>query len=760
MNDLGSKPPFYLNKSVLYFSTKVIGTSSESKSYTLKTFGQTGIVYLHSNGSFSISLSPTGPFADTLSIQSTLSNIGVTVYVRYHAQNSTSTNGQLTHMLNGHQENIDLVGHVISDTKKIGEIQGNNTVSPLIGKAVTVRGIVTMDLQAENQSKGFYLQSESDGDSNTSDGIFVYNFLSGYTVQKGSVLEVSGEVTEYYGLTELIKLSSVKAIVPLVPFALDTALLSLPVSPPSSLEKYESMLIKTTQQLVVTETHNLGRYGELTLSPKRLYQPTETIDLNDEDPNIHSFHGKSNVGAITAQQAINDQHRIVLNDWLSTENPDPVPFIDTNQKTIRSGSLLNQLYGIVSYEFGKYRLYPLAPPIFQYAPRPPLPTMEADLVKVASMNALNFFNGNGDMTGFPTSRGASTYEEFKRQKSKIVAAIKELDADIITFMEIENDGKMPHPALNDLIDALSTKYLPVQEPLETNGNAGSDEIKIAMIYQPSRISLVGSAHYCNDTSFSKLGRPPLAQTFQFKENGQLFTLIGVHLKSKGCTDATGDDTDQSDGQGCYNTVRKNQAASLTKFADDMAMLSGDRDVLLVGDFNAYGQEDPLDLVRSKGFKDLTNDYSYQFDGQTGALDHAFATPSLYNQVLKTIKWHINSDEPNVIDYTTRLKSHDLYTPNPYRSSDHDPILIGLQLHQELNHTKPTAGSFRECRPYPNPMINGQLYFDQYFTGELVNENGVHILSIHHQKELSLSQLSCGTYFLKSLNGVTHKLVIR
>ena len=76
-------------------------------------------------------------------------------------------------------------------------------------------------------------------------------------------------------------------------------------------------------------------------------------------------------------------------------------------------------------------------------------------------------------------------------------------------------------------------------------------------------------------------------------------------------------------------------------------------------------------------------YSYVFDGQSGYLDHALASPSLVAQVTGVTEWHINADEPTVLDYNVEFKSAAqvaaYYEADPFRSSDHDPVLVGLSL---------------------------------------------------------------------------------
>jgi len=115
----------------------------------------------------------------------------------------------------------------------------------------------------------------------------------------------------------------------------------------------------------------------------------------------------------------------------------------------------------------------------------------------------------------------------------------------------------------------------------------------------------------------------------------------------------------------------------------------DSDVLIMGDLNSYAQEDPVTALKDAGYTDLVrrfegrDAYSYLFDGQWGYLDHALASKTLARQVTGTTTWHINADEPTALDYNDDFKSagqiESLFAPDPYRSSDHDPVLVGLNL---------------------------------------------------------------------------------
>jgi hypothetical protein len=122
--------------------------------------------------------------------------------------------------------------------------------------------------------------------------------------------------------------------------------------------------------------------------------------------------------------------------------------------------------------------------------------------------------------------------------------------------------------------------------------------------------------------------------------------------------------------------------------------AADDDVVLLGDFNAYAKEDPIVAFTDTGWTDEIEHfmeaghfgYSFVFDGTAGRLDHALASPTLAAQVVGANEWHINADEPSVLDYNLEFKPQDLYTPTPYRSSDHDPVVLGLNLVKRIDGT--------------------------------------------------------------------------
>jgi hypothetical protein len=134
-------------------------------------------------------------------------------------------------------------------------------------------------------------------------------------------------------------------------------------------------------------------------------------------------------------------------------------------------------------------------------------------------------------------------------------------------------------------------------------------------------------------------------------------------------------------------VRVAAATALTNWLATDPTATGDPDILLIGDYNSYALEDPITTLRNAGFTNLIatligpDAYSYVFDGQWGYLDHALGSPSLVPQVKGVAEYHINADEPSVLDYNTDFKTANLqtslYAADQYRISDHDPVVVGL-----------------------------------------------------------------------------------
>lgn len=570
--------------------------------------------------------------------------------------------------------------------RPIHEVQGAGAESPLVNQRVAIEGVVVGDFQNASELKGFYVQQEDatvDGDPATSEGIFVYDGGNGSDVKLGDRVRVTGQVREFNGLTELVGPLQVSVLASGV--ALPTpAGISLPLASADALERYEGMRVQLRQTLTVNEVYNLGRYGEVLLSSGgRQMTPTNVVAPGEQ---------------AKAMQARNDLDRILLDDGRSGQNPDPIRYPAPElsaYNSLRVGDRTSAIDGVLDYSAGSYRIQPLQTPTFEAAnPRPAQPAVEGRL-RVASFNVLNYFNGDGKGGGFPTSRGANTAEEFQRQKAKIVAAILASKADIVGLMEIESDGYGEFSAIADLVNGLNASLPQGQRYAFVNPNRaklGSDEIAVGLIYRGDKVRTYRSAAVLDSSVNPEFddtrNRPTLAQTFQEINGGERLTIAVNHLKSKGS--ACDGDPDTGDGQGNCNLTRARAAQALVDWLAGDPTGAKEPDRLIIGDLNSYAKEDPVNVIRSAGYTDLVarqagagKGYSYVFSGQSGYLDHALANASLARQVRGAVEWHINADEPRVLDYNVEFKTprqqDSLYNAEPYRASDHDPVVIGIDL---------------------------------------------------------------------------------
>ncbi len=609
----------------------------------------------------------------------------------------------------------------------IHDIQGPGAVSPMVGANVLIEGVVVGDFQGrligtdfDEELSGFFVQEEddqADADPLTSEGIFVYD-PGGTDVNSGDLVQVSGTVTEFRELTQV---ASVVAVSVIGAGSVTPTPVVLPVTDMADWERYEGMLVNFPQDLYISEFFNFDRHNEIVVTTARQFQPTNVLEP-----------GSPEAAALAAQ---NQLSRITLDDGRLTQNPDPalhpngLEFSLSNR--FRGGDVLENITGVLNQRpdrFGspggsnelQYRIDPTMGAIHRVEnPRAGAEDV-GGTVKVATFNVLNFFthldDGSNDICG-PTRnlecRGADTAEELDRQLAKIVAGIIGTGADVVGFQEVENDIHDDEPVYpNRAHDAVLTL---VEELNAAEGDGtwawvgeashyNDYPVRNDLIYRTASVTPIGPAIALADEAFDRkrpgdvepVGRPPLAQTF-YDSNGEVFTVVVNHFKSKGSPCDSIGDPDAGDGQGNCNLTRVAQAAALMDFVAYLQATTHDDDVLVIGDLNSYAMEDPIDRVKAGAdgvvgtgddFTDLVrlfqgdDAYSYVFDGQLGYLDHSLASASALAQVTGTTVWHSNSDEPDILDYDMSFKQDAqdaLYEPNAYRSSDHDPVIVGLDL---------------------------------------------------------------------------------
>lgn len=626
----------------------------------------------------------------------------------------------------------------------ISAIQGQGAASGMVGQEVTVEAVVTgIITNGFGVQVGYYIQEEdadADGNAATSEGIYVY---SNSPVSVGDQLRLTGDVSEYGNLTQLEFIRDVQVLETGAPLPTVT---QITLGMRANFETFEGMRVElvtdSDDPLTVVTNFNLDRFGEIEVAEGNLVQPTQIYDAQTQ------------ADLVSDLAATNATARFTIDDSSTGQNSDTITMIDSgdgtpleagdtltaNGPTLRLGTELSGVAGIMDERHGSYRIQVDKPldVIAGSADRPlDAPDVGGDL-QVASFNVLNYFttlNANGAKTG-PNGdlepRGAVSAADLERQTDKLVAAITQLDAEILALQEIENNGFGDDSAIAQLVDALNAATAPGTYAYVDPGLdfVGEDAITTGIIYRADRVTLQGSAilEYTEDSSAAtmqianqieettgeKLGdyqrnRPSMAATFE-TANGAELTVVANHLKSKGesglealldaalaanvdpaLIEALRNDPnfDQGNGQGFWNGVREEAATELANWLKSNPTAAGSTDnILVLGDMNSYAKEDPVQALQAGGMTDLASDYlgddaySYVFDGQRGTLDYGFASAGLLDNVTGVAEWHVNADEPDLFSYSSEFNNPSFYNADPFSVSDHDPLLVGLTLEPE------------------------------------------------------------------------------
>jgi predicted extracellular nuclease len=626
----------------------------------------------------------------------------------------------------------------------IAEIQGTGDTSPLAGDTVITQGVVT----AAYPTGGFFgyvIQTDgtgagTDATPGASDAVFVYQPTGAISVKVGDYVQVTGKVSEFSGLTELsVASSDVQELGP-PPLGGVTPLSIAYPTTDAAREAHESELIAPTNQFTVTDNYSTNEYGEIELATgtHQLVQPTDVYPASD-------------TADIAAVEADNDARAVTLNDgsswnFLTTDKNTPMAWL-TPSNPVRIGSTATlQQPMILDYRNGLWELQPTSQVTgdgHQWATfsdtRTPnqAPRAVGGDLRLATFNVENFFPTSAadydaqvgdpnacsaytDRDGNPIDvnecvpngpRGAWDSTNLQRQLVKEVSAINAMNADVMSLEEIENSvqfGKDRDDALSKLVDALNAAagttrwaYVPSPDPADLPPTAEQDVIRTAFIYNPAKVEPVGAPIVLSNQSdpgepFAN-AREPLAQ--EFKRKGALdsdgFLVIVNHLKSKGDSTppATGDNANGL--QGAFNGDRVRQAHALVDFANQVSAERGTSKVFLVGDFNSYTQEDPMQVLYQAGYvnqpSDDPQDVSYEFDGLAGSLDHVLASPAAAKMVTGRDVWQINAEESVGFEYSRyNYNATLLYQPNQFRASDHNPELVGLAAPYSQEQAKVTV----------------------------------------------------------------------
>ncbi|HET8816481.1 MAG TPA: ExeM/NucH family extracellular endonuclease, partial [Pseudidiomarina sp.] len=493
-------------------------------------------------------------------------------------------------------------------------------------------------------------------------------------VRPGQQVMVSGTVSEAQQLTQLqqvTQLSVCGTVAQPKPVTL-----SLPVADTTDFESYEGMLVATTSSLIVNGNYQLARHGQFQVAPERLYSPTQRVKPGAEAQQIADLNNRSLI-TIDDNQAPNPMFV-----------PYPAPRL-TATNSLRAGTQIEAVTGVFSEFNNDYRIQPTQPIIVsKLAERPAAPPEPAaQTIRVSAFNVLNYFNGEGTEKSFPTERGAENLPQFMLQQAKIVAALASMDAHIIGLMEIENDGYDSTSAIVQLTEALRTKtgkpwaFIRATE----TGAFGTDQITNGLLYRTDKVRPEGDVITITEYPFGARSRYPLIQQFTPTHNQESFLVAVNHFKSKGSCPRGNDPANQNnaDGQACWNGVRVQSAQLLADFIENDPRTASIEARVLLGDFNAYAQEDPIQLLLQRGYHNRIdvfepNGYSYVFSGQAGSLDHLLVSTTLHNRIVRQHHWSINADEPTALQYNQAIDNPDWASESPFRSSDHDPVYADIQ----------------------------------------------------------------------------------
>ena len=602
----------------------------------------------------------------------------------------------------------------------ISDIQGTGAASPLLGQTVTTRGKVTAAYPTGGFN-GYYIQTPGTGGGidpathTASDAIFIYSAATVGAVAPGDYVEVTGTVGENYELTQLTVAAGAMTKLSEAAPEVKPATVAWPASN-TEREALEGMLLAPQGDFTVTDNFSLNQYAEIGLAAgtSALVQPTAVAAV-----------GTPEHAAVVADNAA---RAVKLDDGASTNflnaanQAKPLPYL-TAENPVRVGAKATfSTPVILDYRNSAWKFQPLTeltpanaagvqPASFENT-RTAAPQSVGGNLKLASFNVLNYFTTTGDSvagcsfykdrSGAPVTvnggcdvRGAANAANLERQQAKIVAAINALGADVVSLMEVENSatfGKDRDDALSRLVAALNAQAPGTWDYVRSPAKLPADEdvIRSAFIYRTATAETVGDSTILDDEEAFSNAREPLAQAFRPAGGDEGTEILAVtnHFKSKGSAPASGENADT--GQGGWNADRVRQAKALVEFANTTSAAAGTDKVFLLGDFNAYHAEDPIKVLADAGYVDLgaaTGKHSYAYGGTVGSLDHILASPAANEAVTGTDIWNINSVESVAFEYSRyNYNATNFYAPDPYRASDHDPILVGMDLTAEGTET--------------------------------------------------------------------------
>lgn len=414
----------------------------------------------------------------------------------------------------------------------------------------------------------------------------------------------------------------------------------------ADLASFVNQEIELRQRLYVVSNKYWVSSGELTLASEQILQPTEV-----EMPGSAEYRQRVDY---------NKACQIIL---LGVRGLSP------SDGVVRCGSFTDRVVGkLVTTKYG-YAIEPAEMPEFEYDVRPTAMIPKGDNELTLCGFNLEYYM----IDQFSDKVGPLNKEEAERQHIKIIEAMTYIKADVFGLVEVQQGNEI----LDRLVGALNEElpgchYSYISDGTRLNGTW----TRACFVYRDDKVRPLREQQ-TNDTGVRYRKK---AQGFEVLESGEKFVFMLGHFKAKSGK-GTGDNANRYDGQGTFNGDRLREAVAMVTMAKSCSNYYSDPDVIMMGDLNAYSMEDPIRHFTDNGYSNLIKSfggdtaYSYRYNGSVGCLDHALANESLAMQATGCTVLHINSDEPDDVGYAGRL-----YQPNMYRASDHDPVIVTLDLH--------------------------------------------------------------------------------
>ena len=398
-------------------------------------------------------------------------------------------------------------------------------------------------------------------------------------------------------------------------------------------DKYIGKMVQITTPLYVCGNY----YDSLILATERLYVPEEkAVGLADGDSTAYWAIKKSNREKMISLSC------------------------NIRNYEVRTGAVVKNLQARV---VAPGKLVTGATPKFTNNKPEPKPKMAKGGLLVCAANIQNYFY---DLGGYAQRK--TTKEQQALQTQKICKAFKQIDADIYALCEIQKGDS----AAQMLVDAMNKMAKKNLYAYVSHGWTNSDMISCGYIYRTDKVKPYGEMQYAYQDTTSHYRYRLMACGFEQLTSGEKFVLNINHLRSKRGTGAES------------NEKRMANVDSLLVMLDkiEQEQVFGDSDILLVGDYNSYTQEEPIQTLVRAGYADMvmrddSTGYSYVYHSEAGYLDRVFASESMAKQVKQVAVYHLNAD----YFYSRGFKRG--LDDTMFRYADHDPILIRVELSAAL-----------------------------------------------------------------------------